>query len=73
MADDLKDLKSNVSREIQASENLNPVESIFSCFELPLTSTDDLEKHVESFLKQPLHFNTSVNNIAFIIFKNIIS
>jgi len=38
MADDLKDLKSNVSREIQAenlnpSENLNPVESIFSRFE----------------------------------------
>lgn len=64
MADDLKDLKNNVSREIQLPENLNPNESIFSCFELPLTSTDDSEEHVESFLKQPQHFNTSVNNIT---------
>jgi len=57
MADDLKDLKIYMS---QPPENLNPDESIFSCFELPLTSTDDLEKHVESFLQQPQHFKTSV-------------
>lgn len=60
MADDLRDIKTELQQQSKRSNVNQSKESIFSFLHPPFSSVEDLEEYVEQFLNHPNNFETSV-------------